>query len=560
LVLEQFLERNFPFGTLLRSLARLAAGCGKSGSLRASTCRPSGEVLEPKTLLSTTIGWNGGIGGTQNSMITPANVARLTQQYSYMVDGQIVAEPLAATVDVTIGPNPGVQAVVFVATQRDSLYAFNDATGQLDWHLSFLDSSAAGLPQSELDFQGSGIIGTPVIDPASNTVYLVSSECYVAGGLVHYTKALRAIDMSDGTERPTSPAVIADTAANGLTPISLTGPSVRGFGADSINGRVTFDVLRQMQRPGLAIDGNDIVIGFGSALGVVPYYHGWILAFDKSSLQTTGVFNVTPNGHNGGIWNDGNPIQVDSYGYLYTATGNGTFDARLNRRGFPSRGDFGDSVLKLRLVPGYHGPNGTGIKVVDYFTPHNQAKLDKYDEDLASSGVLVLPDRAGGPRHPNVVLASGKLGTLYVINRNNMGRFRSESDHVVAEMPHAITSSFDTPARFLNNIYYAGAADILRSFALIKGRLVQTGESTNAFPLHGASPVVSSDGAANGIVWLISSTHNVYAYDATHVNRLLWSARLPGYSTFSIPCVTDDGHVIVGAGRNLVVYALAQPD
>src|SRR5262249_17572841 len=152
--------------------------------------------------------------------------------------------------------------------------------------------------------------GTPVIDPSANTIYLVSSESYPAGNIVHYTKTLRAIDLSDGSQRPGSPTVIADTAAIGLTPVSMVGPTVQGKGAGSIGGRVTFNVLRQMQRPGLTIAGNDIVIGFGSATGIKPYYHGWIVAIDKRSLKLVGFFNDTPNGHNGGIWNDGNPIQV----------------------------------------------------------------------------------------------------------------------------------------------------------------------------------------------------------------------------------------------------------
>jgi hypothetical protein len=514
--------------------------------------------MESKALLSNVIGWNGGNAGTQNSAITPANISGLTQQYTDAVDGQIIAEPLVASVNVTVGPNPGVQSLVFVATQKDSLYAFNLATGKLVWHDNFLNPSAAALPQSELDFQGSGIVGTPAIDPSTNTIYLVSSESYVAGNLVHYDKMLRAIDMSDGRERPGSPAVIADTAAEGLTPVSYVGPSVRGKGADSVHGRIDFNVLLQMQRPGLAIDGNNLVFGFGSASGVKPYYHGWIVAYNMNSLQQSGFFNDTPNGHNGGVWNDGNPIQVDSHGDLFTATGNGTFDAQLNARGFPSRGDFGDSVLKLALVPGYHNRNGEGIKVVDYFTPHNQAKLDKYDEDLASSGVLLLPDQSGGRRHPDLMLASGKLGTLYLINRNRMGHFNRLSDDVFAEMPRAITSSFDTPARFQNNIYYAGAGDVLRSFALTNNKLVQTGESTNTFGLHGASPVVSSDGAQNGIVWIISSADELIAYNATNVSNELWSATLPAYSTFSIPNVTSNGDILVGAGRTLTVFGLPE--
>ena len=286
-----------------------------------------------------------------------------------------------------------------------------------------------------------------------------------------------------------------------------------------------------------------------------PYYHGWILAYNKNSLQPTGVFNDTPNGHNGGIWNDGNPIQVDSQGYLYTATGNGTFDARLNRKGFPSRGDYGDSVLKLALDPGYKGPNGTGIRVVDYFTPHDQAKLDKYDEDLASSGVLILPDGSGGPKHPNLLLASGKLGTLYVINRNKMGHFHSRSDKVVAgdsrtRLPHR---SIHQPTTSIP-CTTPGQETSSSPSPFVNGRFVQTGQAPNTFAYHGASPVVSSDGTQNGVVWVISSSNQLIAYNATNLSSELWSASLPGYSTFSIPDVTSDGHVEVGAGNVLVGF------
>jgi outer membrane protein assembly factor BamB len=541
----------------LRRLTSLVRGPGlsrKGG--RATSYRPTGECLESKTLLSDVLGWNGGSGGTQNSLITPANVSQLTQQYADVVDGQIVAEPLVATVNVTVGPNPGTQSLVFVATQHDSLYAFNVTTGQLVWHTNFLTPSEMELPPSDISFQGSGIIGTPAIEPSTNSIYLVSSEYYVAGDVTHYVKTLHAIDMSDGTERSGSPVVIADTGYVGNTAVSFAGPSVRGTGAGSVHGRVHFNVLREMQRPGMTIDGNNLVFAFGSASGVKPYYHGWLLAYNKNTLQPTGFFNDTPNGHNGGIWMDGNPIQVDSQGYLYTATGNGTFDSMLNGKGFPSRADYGDTVLKLALDPRYKGPNGKGIRVVDYFTPHNQAKLDKYDQDLASSGVLILPDGLGGPKHPNLLLASGKQGTLYVINRNNMGHFHSPADKIFEEIPHGITSSFDTPAFYLNTVYYAGAGDVLKSFSFVNGHLVQTGQAANTFPLHGASAVVSSDGAQNGIVWAISSTKQLIAYNATNVSSELWSAGLPGYSTFSIPDVTSDGHVLVGAGHILVGFGL----
>ncbi len=157
------------------------------------------------------LGWTGGNGGTQNSLITPANISNLAQQYADVVDGVIVAEPLVASFNVTVGPNRGIQSLVFVATKNDSLYAFNVTTGQLVWHTSFLTPGETALPSSETYFQGSGIVGTPAIDASTNTIYLVSSQSYAAGDVTHYTKTLDAIDMSDGTERRGSPAVIADT-------------------------------------------------------------------------------------------------------------------------------------------------------------------------------------------------------------------------------------------------------------------------------------------------------------------------------------------------------------
>ncbi len=462
---------------------------------RRTTYRPTGEGLEPKPLLSDLLSWTGGNGGgNPNSPITPANIANLTEQYADTLDGAILPEPLSATVDVTVGSDQGTQTLVLAATANDSLYAINSTTGQIVWHTNFLEPGETTLPVAVIHTGVDGITSTPVIDPSINTIYLVTTECYLAGTVVHYTKTLHAVDMSDGTEQPGSPVVIANTGYQNGKVVSRAGPSVAGTGAGNVRGRVYFYVPRQLQRPALEFDGDNLVIAFGS-YGDMPPFHGWILAYNKTSIQLTGVFNDTPNGSDGGIWNSGAPVVVDSQGDLYTEIGNGTFDTRLNARGFPSRGDYGDSVVKLALVPGYKGPNGTGFKVIDYFTPSNQLKLEKGDYDLASSGVLLLPAGLDGPAHPDLLLASGKQGTIYVINRNNMGHFHSRSDDVVQELPGALTSSFDTPAFFDGTIYYAGAGDVARSFAFKNGLLVQTGQSTNVFPFHGASPVVSSDGA-----------------------------------------------------------------
>jgi hypothetical protein len=511
-------------------------------------------------LLSDVLGWSGGNGVTTDSLITPANISTLTKQYSDVVDGAIIAEPLSATVDVTVGPVHGSQNLVFVATENDSLYAFNSATGNLVWKNSLLKPGETPLPGSVTQTYLNGITSTPAIDLSNNTIYVLTTESYTSGKISHYTKTLHAINLSDGLEQAGSPVVIANTGYNARgKPVSEFGPSVPGTGAGSIHGRDYFYVPRQLQRPGLTFDGNNLVIAFGSFGDVAPF-HGWILTYNVNSLKQTGVFNDTPNGSDGGIWNSGAPIQVDSQGYLFTATGNGTFDTKLNRQGLPGRGDYGDSVLKLAIVPGYKGPNGTGIKVVGYFTPDNQAALNIDDKDLASSGVLLLPNGWGGPAHPNLLLASGKFGTIYVINRDDMGQFHKHSDDVVEELPGVMMASYDTPAFFDNTIYYAGVGDVVKAFTLKNGQLVETGHSTNSLPYPGANPEISSNGTANPIVWVISAANQLIAYDATNLSVQLWSGNLSLYSEFSVPDFTSDGHVEVGASDLLIGFGLQEED
>jgi hypothetical protein len=543
---------------IVSRLSRILGGRRRTGGGRETAYRPTGESLESKTLLSDVLGWSGGNAGNTSSTITPANISKLKQQYSHTLDALILASPVTATVDVTVGPDQGTQDVVFVATEVDTLYAFNVASGQLLWRKSLLGPGETPIPQPATTTDWGGVTGTPVIDPATNTIYLVTTESHVSGNVTYYSKTLRALDMSTGTEQPGSPAVIADTGYNSHgKAVSFMGPSVAGSGAGSVNGRVYFYVNRQLQRPGLSLVGNNVVIAFGAYGDDVPPEHGWILTYNKTSLKATGVFNDTPDGADGGIWNDGNPIQADSKGYLYTETGNGTFDTKLNSAGLPNRGDYGDSVLKLKFDPGYTGPNGYGLRVVDYFTPSNQAYLDKYDGDLASSGVLVLPDGSGGKQHPNLLLASNKAGTIFVINRSDMGHFDPKSNKDVQTLNGAITSSFDTPTLLNNKVYYIGTNDHLKSFSLAKGHLAQSGQSPNVIPWPGASPVFSSDGAKNGILWVVSPGDELIAYNATNLSKVLWSAALPNYSTFSVPAVASDGHVEVIANDNLIGFGLA---
>jgi hypothetical protein len=524
-------------------------------SSEATVYRPTGEALEPKTLLSDVTGWSGGTGGITSSLITPSNIATLSQKYTQLLDAPIIAEPLFAEVNVTTGPTPGPQEVVLAATENDTLCAFNAATGSLEWQKSLLGPGETPIPESVSLSGLNGITSTPVIDRSTNTIYVCTAESYVAGKVDHYTRTIHAINLSDGTERTGSPVVIADSGYVRGRLVSAKGPSVAGRGAGSVGGRIFLQVPKQLQRPGLTLDGNNLVIAFGW-IGHGGPYHGWILTYNTTTLRRTGVFNDTPGGSAGGIWMNGNPVQVDSQGYLYTETGNGTFDTKLNRAEFPSHGDYGECVLKLQIVPGYRGPNGTGIKVVDFFAPQNAAQLGKTDGDLASSGVLILPDGMGGSAHPNLLLASAKSGIIFVINRDAMGRFHQPADQIVQELPGALTKSFDTPTVFDGTIYYGGVGQVLTAYRFQNGQLVQTGKGPDVLSYPGASPVVSSNGTEDGIIWVISAKSKLIAYDPGDLTTDLWSASLPLYSKFSIPAISSDGHIAVGAGNILVGFGL----
>jgi outer membrane protein assembly factor BamB len=172
--------------------------------------------------------------------------------------------------------------------------------------------------------------------------------------------------------------------------------------------------------------------------------------------------------------------------------------------------------------------------------------------------VLLLPAGAGGPAHPNELLASGKSGTIYVINRDHIGHFNRKTDRIIQELPGAVTSSFDTPAYFDNTVYYGGVNDVLKSFTVSDGLLTPKDQATTKLPFPGSSPVMTSDGTQNGIVWVVSPSRELIAYDPADLKQL-WSAPLPSYAEFTIPTITDDGHVFVGAASTFVAFGLPQP-
>lgn len=520
------------------------------------------------------------------TILTPANVNSSTfgKLFSTSVDGQVYAQPLyMAGVNITTGGNQGTHNVVFVATEHDSLYAIDANSGTVLWKDSLLNPVHGGtvtpVPNGDVNSDDLapeiGITATPVIDGATGTIYVEAKTKEVASDGSHYIHQLYAISINDGSYLDGGPAVIADSIGDTY----VSGPTVPGSGAGSGNGIVYFDALRQMDRPGLTEANGNIYLAFASHGDNGPY-HGWVLSYNAANLQLNGVLNTTPNGTEGGIWQAGGRIAVDNNGYLYFETGNGTFDTTLNSNGMPIDGDYGDSFVKVAVDPTSTASNpninGWGLKVVDYFTPYDQANLDNYDLDLGSGGTMLLPDSVGSSAHPHLMVGAGKEGRIYLIDRDNMGHFDPNTDHVVQETSNTtISGSFDTPAYYNGTIYYVGGSnignpnDVGKTFSISNGQmsLTPTSQGSDSFAYPGSTPTISANGATNGIVWTLDhGTNQLRAYSASGFNDELYTSAQAanGRDTlngseikFSVPTVAD-GLVFVGSSKALNVYGLLQ--
>ena len=472
------------------------------------------------------------------TILTPANVNANTfgKLFTQSVDGSIVAQPLY--VPNVQFPNGTTHNVVYVATQHDTVYAFdadNDIGGnatalwKVNYPRSILDDAnhyGCGTP----GYTEIGIMGTPVIDPTTNTLYVVAKTIDSAG-VYHFR--LHALDLASGTEK-----------FGGPTEISAT--------VQTSQGAVTFTPTIQLQRPALLLLNGAVYIGFGSNGCDAYSYHGWLLAYSASTLQQVGVFITTPQSTQGSFWASGGGPAADSQGFIYVSTANGTFD--INAGGT----DFGDSILKLSTVQ-------NGFTVQDYFTPYNQATLANSDLDLGSGGVVVLPD---DPDSPHELVGGGKQGTLYLIDRDDLGGFNAVSDMVVQEFPGITPSIKTVPAYWNGNVYLAGQKDYIKVFSLDSdtGLLSnQPSQQTSVFfNDRGPSISISANGSNNGILWaMLHGTPVLYAFDATNLSNELYDTtqalklrdRILSTSRFVVPTVVN-GKVYVGGLTALYVYGL----
>ena len=459
---------------------------------------------------------------------------------SYNVDGFVVAQPLYVP-NVAIS-GIGTRNVVFIATQHDSVYAFDadNLTGAPLWQISLINP-AAGITTVPISEQGCaavngytemGIQGTPVIDPTTNTIYLDAKTKEVVSGVTSYVHRLHALDLSSGAEKFGGPVVI-------------TG-SVQGS-----HGTVTFDSFKSCQRPGLLLEDGIVYIAFGS--NGCDTTRGWVFAYNATSLAQMGIFNTSPNQIKGAtVWQGGAGLAGDSDGNVYFITANGIFNA--NNGG----SDFGDSFMKISLTSG-------GLTWNDYFTPFDQAQMAMNDLDLGSGGVMLLPDQQS-PSPPHLAIGAGKTGTIYLVNRDNMGHFQTgNNNQIVQYLQSALAEVEGTPAYWNNTVYFAPVHSAAVAFGLNSGVLTTQpiAQSLAITPI--GAPVVSANGSSNGIVWLIrqsgASSAMLSAFDGAKLtelyNTVQVSARdsLGATAHFAIPTIAN-GKAYVGTQTQLAVYGL----
>ena len=494
---------------------------------------------------------------SQEYALTTSNVQSSTfaKLFSCTVDAPLYTQPLWVA-NLTIAG--GAHNVIFVGTSHNTVYAFDADSNPCHtyWSKNLIPSGETWLTNSDAGstdiLPDVGIVGTPVIDPATNTLYVVTKTKTTGTnarppGDCH--QRLHALSLIDGSETSSGPIEI--------TP-SITVP---GSGDGSNGTSLPFAPFYELQRPGLALVNGTVYVGWGSVNDQKPW-HGWLMGFDKTNLAAAPLaFNSTPNGEGAGIWMSGGAPSVDSSNNMFAMTGNGDYDGAT---------DFGDSFLKLNL----------SLALTDWFTPSDQAILDANNADLGAGGAAVLADLPSAPvKH--ILIGGGKsgggyAGELYVLNRDALGQLEGAGTPIVQKFP-VTRSIFATPAFWNSTLFIAGAGGNLQAYSLNTTtglfNTTPTSRSTTAYPGKGATPSVSANGASHGIAWALDTGQYGYpsslgsgpavlhAYDATNLSRELWnSSQATGDQAgnavkFTVPTIAN-GKVYIGTRTEIDVYGL----
>jgi hypothetical protein len=474
--------------------------------------------------------------------IANVNSATFGKVHSLPVDGKVDAQPLYLG-QVPIGG--ATRNVLYVATEHGSVYAFDADAGNQLWKVSTLGageitSDPRGCDQVTPEI---GITATPVIDRSAGTHGVIYVVAMSESG-TSYFQRLHALDVTTGAELFSGPK-------------NITG-SFPGTGDNSSNGNVIFDPAQYKERAALLLLNGMVYTTWASHCDIRPYT-GWIMGYNQTTLEQTGVFNVVPNGSAGAIWMSDTGPAADSAGNIYLLDANGDFGTTLNPSGFPANGNYGNAFLKIST--------SGGLAVADYFEMQNQQQENDSDADLGSGGALVLPDLTDGSgivRHLSV--GAGKDGHIYSVNRDAMGKFNAGSNNVYQDLTGVLGGGiWGMPAYFNGTLYYGAVGDAIKAFKITNAKLSAgpVGQTSNTFRYPGTTPSISANGTSNGIVWAVENTTPavLHAYDASSLRELYNSNQAgsrdqlgPG-NKFITPTIVN-GKVYVGTTNSVEVLGL----
>ena len=480
------------------------------------------------------------------TILTPANVNPTTfgLLHNLAVDGKVDAQPLYLSQLSVAGVN---HSVVYVATEHDSVYAFDAGTGATLWQVSLIPSGETTSDDHYCDQVAPeiGITSTPVIDlgaGAHGVIYLVAMTKDASSA---YHQRLHALDVTTGAELAGSPTQI--TASYGST---------------------TFAPGNYKERAALLLNQGTIYTSWASHCDSGDY-GGWIIAFNESTLATSAILNVAEGASGSGyenegpaIWMSGGGPAADSAGNVYLLTANGKFDTTLSASGFPSGGDYGNSFLQLR-------DSGGTLAVTDYFAMYNDVTESTGDTDLGSGGIMLLPDLTDSTNTVRqLAVGAGKDGDIYVVDRNNMGGFNSVGNDIWQQVSGSLGGSvYSTPAWFNGTLYYGAVSATLKSYTLSAAKVPATPTSQSAlkYPYPGTFPVISANGTTNGIVWAYqnSSPAVLHAYSAANLATELYNSSQAannrdqfGAGNKFITPVVADGKVFVATTNSVAVFGI----
>jgi len=476
--------------------------------------------------------------------LTPATVGsgRFGKAAAIRVDGDVYAQVLfLPNVDIS---GKGRHDVIFVATEHNSVYAFDAAQpAEPLWHVN-LSSVVPGA--SALSFRDVacpfirpevGITPTPVIDTTSHTIFVLA-RTKESG---RFVQRLHALDVTSGAAKH--------------APVEIRA-SVRGTGQGNADGMISFDPRRENPRAALLLTRGKVILSWASSCDVGPY-HGWIMAYDAQTLARVAVFNTTPDGAEGGIWQGDAGLAADERGRIYAVTGNGTFDASSGGR------DYGDTVLQLSL-------DGNRFSVTDYFTPFDQRRLEEGDGDLGSGGPMLLPRQSGVDSQ--LLFIGGKGAGVYLLDRDHLGHFDASGNARAVQTMRAPGMVMGASAYWNGHVYSLWSDDVVKSFELRNGRLSDAPVSagSHVFSDPGATPTVSANADRDGVVWVVETkTWNggdrpavLHAYDALDLKHELYSSEMNSRRDragdavrFALATVVQ-GRVYIGTKGQVDVYSL----